>query len=120
MKTFLLIFCGVGLATNLVYGSPTNTTTKPAAPINKVSAANNNTLSPSEWQELRTARTAALKANPDLVTRASQLSEKMRQFQQKLNAAMVKTDPNIAPVLAKFAGNHPTSHGVTSASAKTQ
>jgi hypothetical protein len=95
-------------------------TSKPVSPINNVSVANNNTLSPTEWQELRTARTAALKANPDLVTRASQLSEKMRQFQQKLNAAMVKTDPNIAPVLAKFAGNRPAAHAAPQSSAKTQ
>ena len=53
---------------------------------------------------------AALKANPSLVTTASQLNEKLRQFEQKLNAAMLKTDPNIAPVLAKFAASRPAPH----------
>jgi hypothetical protein len=83
----------------------TNVTIVPDSSAGNVATSHPNTLSPDEWQELRMARMAALKANPELITKAVQLSEKLRQFEQKLNAAMLKTDPNIAPVLAKFAAN---------------
>lgn len=60
------------------------------------------TLTPDEWQELRTARAAALKANPQLVKKNAELSAKLREFQQKLDAAMLKTDPSLAPYLASY------------------
>ena len=62
-------------------------------------------LSASEWQELRSARMAALKNNPALLGKASQLKEKIAAFDQKLHSAMLKTDPTIAPILAKFSGD---------------
>jgi hypothetical protein len=112
MRTILL---SAGLVTFVLSGwaysaVPTNVVIHPDVPGGNPSAANSNTLSPAEWQELRSARMAALKANPSLVTKAGQLNEKLRQFEQKLNAAMVKTDPKIEPVLAKFAGNRPAPH----------
>ena len=90
--------------------SATNTPTLPSSPTAKILPTTGMTLSPDEWQQLRSARVAALKANPDLITKAAQLSTKLRQFEQKLNAAMLKTDPNIAPILAKFAATQSASH----------
>jgi hypothetical protein len=57
------------------------------------------TLSPQEWEELNAARAKALKANPDLIVKARALALKMRAFQEKVNAAILKEDPRIAPIL---------------------
>jgi hypothetical protein len=56
---------------------------------------------------LRLARIAAVKANPALLTQAAHLSEKMRAFMKKLEAAIIKTDLNVAPVIAKIENTHP-------------
>ncbi len=71
-------------------------------------------MTPEEWQELRNARQAALKENPELATKAQELSAKMRAFQEKLDAAMLKSDPHLAPVLAKFEGGHNVTQNATS------
>jgi hypothetical protein len=71
----------------------------------KASTASGISLSASEWQELRKAREVALRANPDLVRKASQLSQKIAAFDQKLRLAMLRTDPTIAPKLANFSGD---------------
>ena len=87
--------------------SLTNPPAPPPVPGISSSPQNKLSLSPKEWQELRMDRAQALKANPALVANASALSQKLRAFQQKLNAAMVKTDPNIGLVLAKFSASRP-------------
>jgi hypothetical protein len=105
---------GLLLLSMFVQGAAaTNATTVPNPP-GRVPSPNSSTMSPAEWQELRTARMAALKANPELITKSTQLSEKLRQFEQKLNVAMLKTDPKIATVLAKFAANRPPTSNPTS------
>jgi hypothetical protein len=65
-------------------------------------AASQIEITADEWQELRAARSAAIKANPDLVAENTQLMEKIRALEAKLNAAMVKTDPSIVSILGKF------------------
>jgi hypothetical protein len=60
------------------------------------------TLTPEEWQELRTARAAALKAKPQLVKKNAEIATELREFQQKLDAAMLKTDPSLLPYLASY------------------
>ena len=72
-----------------------------------VAPSSSETLSPVEWQEIREARMAAIKADPSLMAKAAQLNEKLRQFERKLDEAMIKTDPRIASVLAKFGANRP-------------
>jgi hypothetical protein len=67
------------------------------------------TLTPADWQELRTARAQAIEANPDLMAQARQLQEKMRTFEDTLDADMLKSDPQSAPLIAKFnSARHPT------------
>jgi len=61
---------------------------------------NPNAVTAQEWQELLAARTAALQANPDLMSNANEISQKMRDFQQRLNAAVIKTNPSLAPFIA--------------------
>ena len=65
------------------------------------------TISPDEWQELRTARSAALQANPDLIAENKKLMERMRTLENKVDAAMIKADPSLAPIIAKFEANRP-------------
>jgi hypothetical protein len=60
------------------------------------------TLTPADWQELRTARAQAIEANPDLMAQARKLQEKMRAFEDNLDADMLKSDPQSAPLIAKF------------------
>jgi len=71
---------------------------------------NADAITPEEWQQLRTARSAALQANPDLLTNHQKLIEKMRALDDKIDAAMIKTDPTIAPIIAKFEANRPRPH----------
>ncbi len=63
-------------------------------------------LTPDEWQQVRTARAGALQANPDLVANSKAIGEEMRAFETKLDAAIVKADPSVSPLIAKFEGNH--------------
>jgi hypothetical protein len=87
-----------------VVAEMTNLMVAPAA--SKHIVGSSSTMTPDDWQELRNARQAALKENPELVAKAQELSAKMRAFQEKLDAAMLKSDPKLAPVLAKFEGGH--------------
>jgi len=100
----VLSLCLASMAYSKAAVATTDTapTAPPAAPI----VTSSTTLTPEEWQELRTARQAALKANPDFAAKAAQLSAKMRAFEEKLDAAMIKTDPKLAPILAKFENAH--------------
>jgi hypothetical protein len=63
-------------------------------------------LTPEDLQELRAARMQAMKSNPDLVTNAKKIADQMRAFEDKLDAAMIKADPNVSPLIAKFEGGH--------------
>jgi hypothetical protein len=83
-----------------------------APPVSHIVASSSRTMTSEEWQELRTARQAALKANPDFAAKSAQLTAKMRAFQEKLDAAMVKTDPNLVPILVKFEGDHHNAQGL--------
>jgi hypothetical protein len=55
-------------------------------------------LTQDEMSQLR----AAIKANPEFDTKAKQTAAKLMAFQQKPSAAMVQSDPKLAPVLPKM------------------
>jgi hypothetical protein len=59
------------------------------------------TITPEEWQELRAARLAAIQANPDLSANQAKLVARMKAFEDKVDAAMVKQDPNMAAIIDK-------------------
>lgn len=80
----------------------------PLTPTDSSAPIVENTLSPQNWQELRVARQAVLKAHPELSAKALQLSTKMRAFQVKLNAAIIKEDPKLEPIVAKLDNVHPS------------
>jgi len=116
MKQFtLLIMVTLSLA-GTVWAQQTGTTTNSPAyspPLGgqPVSASPHGTsqisITPDEWQELRAARNAAIQANPDLIAENKKLLERMRALQDKVDALMIKTDPSIAPIIAKFEANRP-------------
>jgi hypothetical protein len=66
--------------------------------------SSNYTLTPREWQELRIARQAAFKANPDFATQATELTTRMRAFEAKLNAAIIKIDPQTKLTVDRLEG----------------
>jgi hypothetical protein len=52
-------------------------------------------LTPEERQELMAARQKAMADNPDLAAQ-------MKALQDKINQAMIKADPKVAPIIAKM------------------
>jgi CHASE3 domain sensor protein len=61
-----------------------------------------NFLAVNEWQELRSVRETTLKNNPDLAAEYKALLAEMDEQQKDLEAAMIKADPKVAPIVAKL------------------
>jgi hypothetical protein len=66
------------------------------------------TVTAAEWQELRADRSKAMQANPDLVAEAKKLQDKMRAYQGTLDADMVKSNPQVKPLITKFESGRST------------
>ncbi len=92
--------------------------TQPGAPF-RPTVTSPNAITPQEWQELNAAHAAAMKANPDLLQKAQEISAKMRAFQQKLDTAIVKIDPNAAPIIDRLEHGMPGQHPPTPISPST-
>ena len=87
-----------------------------------------NFLTDAEKQEVHQAHDAAVAADPALGTEEKDLMDqmkaaresgekpsadlmaKMHAFREKMNAAMIKADPDVAPIVAKIKA-HYSSHG---------
>ncbi len=83
-----------------------------------------NFLTDAEKQELQTAHKDAVTANPSLAAEGKDLMEqmkaarasgtkpsedlvaKMHAFREKMDAAMIAADANVAPILAKIKAHH--------------
>jgi hypothetical protein len=76
--------------------SSTSTDPKPAHP------GRPGRLTPEEMQELHAAHDAALKANPDLAAEDKELRDKMHAHEKKVDDAMIKADPKVAPLIEKI------------------
>ncbi len=63
-------------------------------------------LTREEMQELHQAHDAALQADPNLAAEDKEMKEKMDAFRKKMDEAMIKADPNVAPILAKLQAAH--------------
>ncbi len=61
------------------------------------------TMTDTEWTEYRLERVATLRANPELASEARQLAADTETQARAVEAAMVKVDPSVAPILAKVA-----------------
>ncbi len=77
------------------------------------------TITPEEWQELRGARAVALRTNPNLIAENKKLMDRMRAFEDKVDAAMVKANPTIAPLIAKFEAGRQQRPGMSGSSTPT-
>jgi hypothetical protein len=78
----------------------------PGAPPPGPPGGHHGILSDTEKQELHAAHDAAYQADSSLATEESDLKAKMEAFHEKVNAAMVKADPKVAPILAKLDAAH--------------
>jgi hypothetical protein len=60
------------------------------------------TITPKEWQALRAARSLAMQVNPGLMLESEKLAERMQAWEAAVDAAMVKGDSGMAPLVARF------------------
>lgn len=63
-------------------------------------------LTADERAELKKDRDAVFAANPDLKTEEKNLWEQMKAHMDKVDAAILKEDPNAAPILEKMKHHH--------------
>jgi hypothetical protein len=103
MKRLLLVLTlGAALASPAFAQSDDSTNAPPPGPP----GGHHGMLTKEEWQELKSAHDAALQANPALGTEGEQLKSQMEAFHQKMNAAMIKADPSVEPILQKMEAEH--------------
>jgi hypothetical protein len=116
MKNILLILTlGVALACPS-FAQADDTTASPGGYHDRGMGS----LTDAQKKELKAAREAAFAADPSLKTEADALKASResgtppsdadkaswKAFQEKLNAAMIKADPNVAPILALIKTHH--------------
>ena len=77
------------------------TSTIPPVPSPASSPPSNLPL-PSEWQELRAVRNITFQNNPALAAEYKSLLAEMDDQQKRLDEAMIKVDPKVAPIVAKL------------------
>jgi hypothetical protein len=105
MKRFLSLVLFIAGPLFAIAGQSSNLSPAPGAP--PPSPLTQVSLTPNDMQELRAARSAALQKDPNLQTDGLKIMERMRAFEDKLDAAMVKSDPTLAPLVAKFEAGRP-------------
>jgi hypothetical protein len=57
---------------------------------------------PADWQELRIAREAVLKANPDLLKDSAIRAQRMHDIQHKVDQAILQAYPSVADVVTRI------------------
>jgi hypothetical protein len=60
------------------------------------------TFTSDDLRRFRSAREAALSQNPDLAAEYKEIISEIENQQQKLDAAMIKADPAVAPIIVKL------------------
>ncbi len=59
-------------------------------------------LTTTQSDEIHQAQSEAMQADPNLQSQWDDLTKKMTAHQQAIDAAMLKSDPSVAPILAKL------------------
>jgi hypothetical protein len=103
----LLAGLGLGFGLGVKYAGMTSqpTPAKSAAVVAQKPPSGQlppNVTTMSEWQEFRAARDKTLQDNPDLAAEYQALQDAMKKQQESIEEAMAKTDPTVAPILAKL------------------
>jgi Spy/CpxP family protein refolding chaperone len=133
MKTLLTLTLGALLACPLLATAQTSTSTEtpsgppPGGEGHHHGGPDFKFLTDAEKAELKKAHDAAAAANPDLFKQEEDLHQKMRAaheagtppdpslmeqgktLRDEVDAAMIKADPAVEPILAKIKAHHP--HG---------
>jgi len=60
------------------------------------------TLTPADWDEIHRARIQAFKTNPELAVSMKEMQESGQKFQEALNAAILKRDPQLSSSIGQF------------------
>ncbi|MEO6053993.1 MAG: hypothetical protein ABIP97_08285 [Chthoniobacterales bacterium] len=60
------------------------------------------TVMPMEWASFRLERVVFLRSHPQLAAKEKALNQQIKAQQTKVEAAMVKADPKVAPLLARL------------------
>jgi hypothetical protein len=100
-----------GAAPNQVISTTEGTTPSSTPGDGKPHGHHRDGLTREEREKLHAAHDAALKANPDLDAEGKDLMAKMEAHEKNVEAAMVKADPSIAPLLAKADKDRMHHHG---------
>ncbi len=62
-------------------------------------------LTPQDWVKLREARDKVMQSDPSFPTQSSKLSDQMHAYEADLDAAMIKAQPDMAPLVEKYKAN---------------
>ena len=73
-----------------------------AAPKVAPMLATSGNLTTAQSDEIRQAQSEAMQADPNLQSKWDDLTKKMTAHQQAIDAAMLKSDPSVASILAKL------------------
>jgi len=65
-------------------------------------SADSKNLTSADWLAIRTARAAALQANPDLVAANQALLARKKALDAKVDTALVQADPALAPFVSRL------------------
>ena len=103
MKRLIMLLFVAGLAlTGTAWAQQAESTSASKSPPGETHAEAVPTIITSdEVMELHEARSAAIRAHPELIADMQKLMEKSRVLEARINAAMIKADPGIAPLIAK-------------------
>ena len=119
-RTFLLLTLGALLACPCLTKADDSTNQPPPGPPPEGHHHDMSFLTDAEKAELKKAHDAAVTADPSLVTEEQALRAahqpgvpptqdemtQMHAFRDKMDAAMIKADPAVAPIIEKIKAHH--------------
>lgn len=127
MKSLLYVTLGALLACPILASAQDSTNAAPSGPPPEGGPGGHHGmkfLTADEKAELKKAHDAAVAANPDLAKQEADLHQKMeaardsdsppdqslmddgKKLHEEMDAAMIKADPAVAPILAKIKAHH--------------
>lgn len=103
MKRFTLLFItGLSLAGTTWAQQATPASQPTPSPGATPAETAPNMITSDEARELHEARSAAIRVHPELIADMQKLMDRRRDLEARINAAMIKADPGVAPIIAKI------------------